>query len=383
MIKTLQCPSCGAPLEYDPASESETVRCPFCNSTALMPERARHPAGQARVSFGRPQHGSKGSPAVALTVLAVVLLVSVGVVIAIVVAVNRAASRAARTFEAPGVRTTLNPPIVTVAPPSRPPEPQPFFGSEGIGPGNFKDARSIAVDADGRIYVGEYTGGRVQVFDSSGKFVTQWTADAKMPLRGMTADRRGTVYVVQKGEINRFEGPTGKFLGSVRPGGGRYDDVTATPDGGLVAFSYQSRDDVVRIDPSGQISQVIRAAVSGQTDRSELSIRVAADGVGNVYALGEFNDAVFKFSPEGRFLTRFGGAGDEPGLFRAPSAIAVDNQGRVYVADFKGVQVFDTNGRYIDVVKVKGAASGLVFNDRNELLVVARTAVYKFTVGKP
>jgi LSD1 subclass zinc finger protein len=381
MIKTLQCPSCGAPLEYDPASESETVRCPFCNNTALMPERARSADRQARVSFGRPQLGSKGSPAVALTVLAVVLLVSVGVVIAIVVAVNRATSRAARTFEAPGVRTTLNPPTIP-PPPSRPPEPQPFFGSEGIGPGNFKDARSIAVDADGRIYVGEYTGGRVQVFDSSGKFVTQWTADPKMPLRGMTADRRGTVYVVQKGEINRFEGPTGKPLGSMRPGGGRYDDVTATPDGGLVAFSYQSRDDVVRIDPSGQISQVIRAAVSGQTDRSELSIRVAADGVGNVYALGEFNDAVFKFSPDGRFLTRFGGAGDEPGLFRAPSAIAVDNQGRVYVADFKGVQVFDENGRYIDVVKVKGAASGLVFNDKNELLVVARTAVYKFTVGK-
>jgi streptogramin lyase len=211
--------------------------------------------------------------------------------------------------------------------------------------------------------------------------VTQWTVDPKMPLRGMTADRRGTVYVVQKGEINKYEGATGRFLGTMRPGGGRFDDVWATPDGGLVAFSYQSRDDVVKIGPSGEISQVIRAAVSGQTDSSELSIRVAADGVGNVYALGEFNDAVFKFSPDGRFQTRFGGDGDEPGLFRAPGAIAVDNQGHVYVADFKGVQVFDQNGRYIKVINVKGAASGLAFNDKNELLVVARTAVWKFPAG--
>jgi streptogramin lyase len=199
-----------------------------------------------------------------------------------------------------------------------------------------------------------------------------------MPLRGLTADRRGTVYVVQKGEIVRYEGPTGKLLGPMRPGGGRFDDVTATPDGGLVAFSYQSRDDVLKINSAGEVTQTIKAAVSGQTDRSELSIRVAADGVGNVYALGEFNDAVFKYSPDGRFLTRFGGDGDEPGLFRAPGAIAVDNQGRVYVADFKGVQVFDPNGRYLGLIDVKGAASGLVFNDAGELLVVARTAVWKF-----
>src|ERR671920_1909548 len=117
-------------------------------------------------------------------------------------------------------RTTLNPPTTT-----RPPEPTPFFGKEGVGAGYFKDARSIAVDAEGRIYVGEYTGGRIQVFDKDGKFVTQWTAAPKMPLRGMTADRRGTVYVVQKGDINKYEGTTGKSLGTTGESGGHYDDV--------------------------------------------------------------------------------------------------------------------------------------------------------------
>jgi DNA-binding beta-propeller fold protein YncE len=373
MIKTLQCPSCGAPLEYDPESESDTIRCPFCASTAVLPARSRQQ--HIRISFNRGE-GSKGSPATAiLIVVAVVLLIAGGVIFAIINLVGRAASDVTRSVVGTNTRPTLNPPP---APPTRPAEPQPFFGSEGIGPGNFKDARSIAVDAEGRIYVGEYSGGRVQVFDSAGKFVTQWTADPKMPLRGMTADRRGTVYVVQKGVINRYEGTTGKSLGTTGESGGHYDDVTATPDGGLVAFARKGHDNVVRLDASGEVRQVIEKAVSGQTDRSELSIRVAADGVGNIYALGEFNDAVFKFSPEGRFMTRFGGDGDDPGLFRAPGAIAVDNQGRVYVADFKGVQVFDPNGRYLELIKVKGAASGLVFNDKNELLVVARTAVYKY-----
>ena len=379
MVKTLQCPACAAPLEYDETSERETMRCPFCNSTVMLPERPRAGQQHARVSFGRPRMGgTKGSPAAALVVISILLLIGGGIVFVVIGLIGRAASDVTRSVVSTNTRTTLNP---TPAVPARPPEPQPFFGKEGVGAGHFKDARSIAVDAEGRIYVGEYTGGRIQVFDKDGKFVTQWTVDPKMPLRGMTADRRGTVYDVQKGEINKYEGATGRFLGTMRPGGGRFDDVWATPDGGLVAFSYQSRDDVVKIGPSGEISQVIRAAVSGQTDSSELSIRVAADGVGNVYALGEFNDAVFKFSPDGRFQTRFGGDGDEPGLFRAPGAIAVDNQGHVYVADFKGVQVFDQNGRYIKVINVKGAASGLAFNDKNELLVVARTAVWKFPAG--
>ncbi|HEX8150315.1 MAG TPA: hypothetical protein VF591_24235 [Pyrinomonadaceae bacterium] len=381
MTKTLQCPACGAPLEYDEDNERETMRCHFCSSTVMLPERARPRAQQQNIhlSFGRPRLRSKGSPAAALVVVAFVLMIGGAIVYAVIGLIGRAASDVTRSVAGTNTRTTLNPPP---AAPARPPEPQPFFGKEGIGAGHFKDARSIAVDAAGNIYVGEYTGGRIQVFDSAGKFVTQWTVDPKMPLRGMTADRRGTVYVVQKGEINKYEGTTGRFLGTVGSGGGRYDDVTATPDGGLVAFARQSRDDVVKIDPSGQIRQTIQAAVSGQTDRSELSIRVAADGAGNVYALGEFNDAVFKFSPDGRFQTRFGGDGDEPGLFRAPGAIAVDNQGRVYVADFKGVQVFDPNGRYLNVINVKGAASGLAFTDQNELLVVARTAVWKFPIDK-
>ena len=71
-----------------------------------------------------------------------------------------------------------------------------------------------------------------------------------------------------------------------------------------------------------------------------------------------------------------------PGQFRATDAIAVDGQGRIFVSDTKGIQVFDSNGRYLDVFKVPGSVgSGLVFNDRNELLVAARNKVYKFTIS--
>jgi tripartite motif-containing protein 71 len=248
----------------------------------------------------------------------------------------------------------------------------------------FTDARSIAVDGSGKIYVGEYTGGRIQVFDGDGKFITQWTVDGKMPLRALAADRNGVVYVVQSGNITRYEGATGKPLGQLSYGEGwGFDDVKVAADGGLVAAWYKNRDDIVRFNADGQVVRTIRAAISSITDSSELDTRVTVDGLGNIYAIGSFNNAIFKFSPDGKFTTRFGSDGDQPGQFRAPSAIAVDGKGRVYVSDFKGVQVFDSNGRYLAVFDAGGLASGMVFNDKNELFVAARTQVVKLALNEP
>ncbi|MFL6283955.1 MAG: hypothetical protein ACJ74Q_12510 [Pyrinomonadaceae bacterium] len=386
MIETLQCPTCGAPLDYDPQSGAETVRCPFCANTAVLPQSARATAAPPIVINTGFSRGVRRTATGAFAGVLVLLLVIFGftgaIVFFVIRSVNRTVSVVTRSIP---TRSTLMP-----TPPPGPKlhefsgytEPSMLFGSEGIGPGNFKDARSIAVDAQGHIYVGEYSGGRVQVFNSSGQFVTQWSVDPKMPLRGLAADRGGAVYAVQSGNITRYEGTTGRSLGTVGMVGGNYDDVAVAADGGLVTFSYNSHDNIIRMDRSGQVLKVIQNAVSGQTDRSELDIRVAIDGLGNVYGLGTFNNAVFKFSPDGRFLTQFGSDGDEAGQFRAPGAIAVDNQGRVYVADFKGVQIFDPAGRYLNTIKVKGAASGLAFNDRGELFVVARTQVYKFAPFK-
>jgi LSD1 subclass zinc finger protein len=262
------------------------------------------------------------------------------------------------------------------------------FGSEGIGPGMFKDARHVGVDGEGRIYVGEYlNGGRVQAFDAGGKFITQWAVDPKMPMRQMTADRKGTVYVVQRGEILRFDGATGDPLGKVEYSGatdhGRayFDQARATPDGGLVAVLND--DDIVRFDARGKVTRVITKALQTQTGDPERIASVAVDGLGNVYALSMHRSAVFKFSPDGRFVNRFGGPGGEAGQFRAADAVAVDGKGRVFVSDIQGVQVFDSEGRYLDTFKVDGnMADGLAFNDKNELLVAGRTQVLKYILNK-
>jgi len=258
------------------------------------------------------------------------------------------------------------------------------FGSEGIGPGMFTDARSIAIDGAGRIYVGEYNGGRIQVFDPAGKFLNQWSiGDRKTILRGLAADRKGTVYVVHHGGIDRYQGETGEKLGQLQYERSGFDDVSIGADGGLVASWQSNRDDIVMFDPNGKVVRTIPAAISSASGDSELDMRVAVDGSGNIYALGRFNNGVFKFGRDGKFINRFGSGGDKPGQLRAAYSIAVDGYGRVYVGDSKGIQVFDTNGRYLTILELKGVAFGMVFNDKNELFVIARDRVIKYSVPAP
>ena len=65
------------------------------------------------------------------------------------------------------------------------------------------------------------------------------------------------------------------------------------------------------------------------------------------------------------------------------NAIAVDNQGRIYVSDFKGIQVFDPTGRYLNLIDVPGAVFGMAFDDQNNLYVVTNTPrVIKLAIVK-
>ena len=50
-----------------------------------------------------------------------------------------------------------------------------WWGGLGKEPGKFDEPHSIAIDTEGRLYVGDRRNRRVQVFDQTGKFLQQWT----------------------------------------------------------------------------------------------------------------------------------------------------------------------------------------------------------------
>lgn len=246
------------------------------------------------------------------------------------------------------------------------------FGEAGIGPGQFEDPRTIAVDQDGNMYVGDFSSGRLQSFNPDGSF--RWLVnlgkDAYLP--ALDVDNQGVLYAVVKGDIRRFDSATGAELEPLpNPEDLYFDDLALGVDGRLVVLYDENfiiydaaRNPVVRVE----------CAITCVSEENESIVNVDLDSLGNVYLLGFYNYAVFKYSPDGKYINRFGSEGEAKDQFFSVSDLAVDANGRIYVADFGGViKVFDADGRYQSTVEVPGHAFGLAFDMEDNMYAVTNT----------
>ncbi|MFN8512335.1 MAG: hypothetical protein U0232_26815 [Thermomicrobiales bacterium] len=80
------------------------------------------------------------------------------------------------------------------------------MGEAGDRPGEFKDARGIAIDPWGNIYVVDSGNDRVQQFSPDGAFVAAWGGVGSTPGQfrspgAITIDQRGNVYVADSGNF--------------------------------------------------------------------------------------------------------------------------------------------------------------------------------------
>lgn len=324
----------------------------------------------------------KSSQQVGRWVGCLVTILVLGILAGVLVPVGFAVAGMFASFSQAGIELPGELPAVDVPIFSGYADQELAFGGEGSGPGLFGDVRAIGVNpANGQIYAANYDDGRVQVFDAQGKFVTQWIIPEEVsdPYFGdLAVGRDGTVFVPVFGKILKFDA-AGAPLGAIENPDYRFEDIDLAPDGSLVTIA--NGEDIVWLSPDGQVTQVVEDAVSTVSDDSELNAKIAVDGNGSVYVLGTFNSAVFIFDSSGKFSNRFGSDGDETGQFRAPQAIEVDGQGRIFVSDFKGVQVFGNDGRYIDVIKVQYVAYNLAFDDQGKLyLTTNQKMVEKYSI---
>ncbi|MBW8012315.1 MAG: hypothetical protein FVQ83_13960 [Chloroflexi bacterium] len=249
------------------------------------------------------------------------------------------------------------------------------FDIQGIGENNW--ANQIATGFDGNIYVLEWEG-RVQVFDPAGAYISEWSPVVDFVPAGLAVDTEGIVYLIHSALIFKYDGITGESLGEYSyDGGWGFEDVAISADGSLVTVWD---DDIVLFDNRGNVVLTIPEAVQSVSGDSELTTLVTTDGMNNIYALGVFNDAVFKFNSDGNFVTRYGSSGDDQGQFRGLTAraIAVDNQDRVYVAAYWGIEVFAPDGTSLARIVVNGVVRDLAINEQNDLFVLAGDKVYQY-----
>lgn len=451
MAQTFNCPNCGAPLDY--RGNDPIIRCPYCNSSVIVPENLRArpqfssrpdnftlsgrgdlgglvsqarrinevkelaQAGEmekavdlyreitgvdelsARQAVGNLSMGQpivlSGMPAVSMVstpsiqiqpdktvqtlrrgmgcfLVGLTLFILASVLIPIVATLGLTSIFKSVGVELPGgVEIPIDFSDVPVPGVTEFATRELSFGGEGSGPGLFGDARAIGVNpTNGNIYAANYDDGRVQAFNAEGQFLTQWMIPEEVsdPYFGdLAVSRDGTIYIPVFGKLKRFDGE-GQTLGEIDLDRDYVDNLDIAPDGTLVVIA--NSEDILWLTPEGEIIQRVDKAISTVSGDPELDTMVAVDGLGNVYALGTFNNAVFIFDSKGKYLNRFGSDGDEQGQFRAPLAIEVDGQGRIFVSDIKGVQVFSNDGRYIDVLRVQAAvAYGLAFDDQGMLYI--------------
>jgi DNA-directed RNA polymerase subunit RPC12/RpoP len=373
MPELLRCPTCSAPLAA-PATLDTTARCPYCGTSVLL---------SGRTGASLPPHPVARKNAAGRVIGGVVLALA----LVIVVVATRSGSPPPAPVDQPRA-VAGNPPGIT-PPPSAPPAPDAFadvvlrFGSEGTGAGRFEDARNVAVDGAGRIYVGEYSGGRVQVFDSLGTFLTQWMADPRMPMLDLEVDRGGTAYVVQSGRIRRYEGATGNPLGTVAgTGQGEgVNDLVLALDGTLWVVSGSS--EVVHLTREGKVLR--RVDLRQAVQENAAPARLAVSGKGEVYALDRWTNEIYRLDASGKFVDRFGGKGDGPEQFRWAMELAIDGRGRVYVSDVgRGIRVFDAAGHFVEAFGERAVVFGLAFDDRDGLYTAQRNnhEIVKFRIKR-
>ena len=84
------------------------------------------------------------------------------------------------------------------------------------------------------------------------------------------------------------------------------------------------------------------------------------------------NNRIVKLARDGTFITSWGGSGSLFGQFLVPHALALDSRGRLFVADRDNnrIQIFDQEGKLLDVWTQFGRPSG-IFIDANDTLYVS------------
>lgn len=256
------------------------------------------------------------------------------------------------------------------------------FGGTGTAPGLFQEATHVAVDGSGSIYVADAKTKRIQKFDAAGKYLNLWVANdpeanpVVSTIEFLKADHAGNVYVTANGKIYKYDGATGKLLQTIT--GHNYWSAIPLVDGGIIATATsQTDDDLVRLDANGKELWYKHGIISSQPGgKAPFRLSIAVDGLGNIFALQNDQGAIYKYTPDGQFATKFGSKGGQPGQFNADGIryIAVDNQSNVYVSDFSDLYIFDANGRYLKTFDafdgIGGAPRDMVITAKNELYIV-------------
>jgi len=232
----------------------------------------------------------------------------------------------------------------------------------GSPAGGFSWVCATAVDAHGMVYVGDFGDNVVDVFDSSGAYLTQISDPALNGPCGLAVDSSGDVFVRNLNLGNVVEFNPSVFpvtnattyaldarLGESSPGANDGNGVLDANSASGVAVAPSN--DHVFVAETSQVQEFdsAGAAVGGPFGSGSIvqASGLAVDGGGTVYVSDIGQGQVELFS--GGVLSSSFNASDSPAGGFAPSGLAIDSSsGHVFVVDVANgvVDEFDAAGVY-------------------------------------
>ncbi len=248
--------------------------------------------------------------------------------------------------------------------------PQLSFGSLGSGPGKLDTPRGMAVDDSGNIYVADNRNHRVEKFDSSGNYVTEFD---KGGIPEGIAIYNGTVYVVDRNSTNVKEfTPDGRLLYSFGSQGTNTGQLSnperiAIDNSGNIYVADTG--DIQKFDSKGTSLAQFLADSKYQCCLNVMGI--AVDKSGDVYAADMGFHKIIKFSPTGSTMAEFNATFSAPDISGTPQDVAVDSEGNVYVADTYDGRIvkLDPTGNPLSALEIYGVPVGLAIKE-NQVYVV-------------
>ena len=291
------------------------------------------------------------------------------------------------------------------------------------GGGVLRFPQTVAIGPDGLVYVGDQSSSVVQVFSPDGTFRREvgaaGTRPGEMTSVGAIAVTPDNTLLVAVGtnRVDRFNadgtlvgsfGSSGTGVGQFHFGAGGGNDAPAggglTVGGGYIFVSDSQNDRLQRfgldgsgateIVPPGLLAnprglatrgqrlivaddhhhrlvvmdfggRVIRTVGSGQgSGRNQFSFPfgVAVDPQGRVFVADDINQRVLRFGPQPdyKYKARWGSYGTGPGQLAYPRAIASDSSGALYVTNTGNdrIDVFDRGGRLLRSFGTSGRGPG-------------------------
>ncbi len=179
-------------------------------------------------------------------------------------------------------------------------------------------------------------------FDSSGRLVRSFGANMFVFPHGLAVDHEGNVWVTDG------RGAEGK--GHI----------------------------VVKFSPAGEVLLTLgQPGVAGEgpyTLNRPSDVAVARNGdifVADGHTGMDTNMRIVKYAPDGTFIKEWGRKGSAPGELNGAHGLAIDSQGRLFVADRENnrVQIFDADGNFVDAWTQFGTPSGLYITPDDVLYV--------------